>query len=219
MGFLVISAVTSAPRGAQQEHKYGISLAHLEARPTPSPLGASSSVTWPQLHGPESTPYASPLFHDIPSRRSHARPVLGYGTSHHAAFIEHFAQQAARKRISNRRAPLNVRQHAAFCQRMGNVRFLEPAWADNTKFNIAGILRGNGRRTWTASAPLCPSLTDMHAATASSPTKTPGEMLSRPRTRPWPWTSSFICARRARLRRGARHGNTSASKISYTLAP
>ncbi|KAL9035875.1 MAG: hypothetical protein Q9214_006390 [Letrouitia sp. 1 TL-2023] len=62
-------------------------------------------------------------------------------TGHHTAFIGHFAQQLVRKQRSSRRAPLNATQHVAFRQQMGNVRFLKPARADNTKFNIAGILR------------------------------------------------------------------------------
>jgi hypothetical protein len=67
---------------------------------------------------------------------------LGYGASHCTTqFIDHFAKKAAQKQRQPRRAQLTVEQHAAFRQQVGNVRFLKPAWADNTKFNIAGILQ------------------------------------------------------------------------------
>ena len=74
-----------------------------------------------------------------PIRRSRARPVLGDGISHCTTqFIDHFAKKAAQK---PRRAPFTAQQHDAFRRQVGSVRFLMPAWADNTKLNIAGILR------------------------------------------------------------------------------
>jgi hypothetical protein len=64
----------------------------------------------------------------------------GYNT-HHAHFIKEFTHKESNSRISKKPAPLSAKQRAALREELKEVRFLKPDYADNTKINIAGILR------------------------------------------------------------------------------
>ncbi len=60
---------------------------------------------------------------------------------YHADFIQCFTRREKQKGIANQPKLLTVAQHAILCDQLKEVRFLKPNFADNTKVNIAGILR------------------------------------------------------------------------------
>lgn len=101
----------------------GVSLASksLEGWPSPSLELSSSPSDLFQLCGARITTFCFVfLLSMAPTRRRHAQPVLGYGTSHCTTqFIDHFAKKAAQKQRQPRRAQLTVQRHAAFRQRVG----------------------------------------------------------------------------------------------------
>jgi hypothetical protein len=70
----------------------------------------------------------------LPTRRT------GYD-NHHTHFLNQFAYNQSHKRTSKKPAPLSAKQRAALREQLKDVRFLQPDYADNTKINIAGILR------------------------------------------------------------------------------
>jgi hypothetical protein len=61
--------------------------------------------------------------------------------SHHTHFIEQFTHKESSKRINKKPTPLSAKQRAALREQLKEVHFLKPDYADNTKINIAGILR------------------------------------------------------------------------------
>ena len=64
----------------------------------------------------------------------------GYNT-HHAHFIKEFTHKESNRHISKKPAPLSAKQRAVLREQLKEVHFLKPDYADNTKINIAGILR------------------------------------------------------------------------------
>ncbi|KAK3934128.1 hypothetical protein QBC46DRAFT_368414 [Diplogelasinospora grovesii] len=73
--------------------------------------------------------------------RASARPLLNDPQRHHADFIQRFTQQESERRIAKRPKALTAVQHAALREQLKEVHFLKPDYADNTKINIAGMLR------------------------------------------------------------------------------
>lgn len=71
---------------------------------------------------------------------SSSRRGDGY-SAHHADFVNHFTKREYKKRVQRKPRPLNAAQRAALRKQLEEVRFLKPDYADNTKINIAGILR------------------------------------------------------------------------------
>ena len=61
--------------------------------------------------------------------------------THHEDFLERFTQREKQKRVKKKPPPLNAAQRAALREQLKEVHFLKPDYADNTKINIAGILR------------------------------------------------------------------------------
>ena len=59
--------------------------------------------------------------------------------NHHADFIQRFVRDESTKK--KRPKPLTAEQSAALAKQLERVRFLNPAYSDETKINIAGILR------------------------------------------------------------------------------
>ena len=80
----------------------------------------------------------SPLFSMASSNNSHH---LDRYLSHHVDFIKQFTRQETQRRTHKRPKPLSAQQRAALRGQLKEVRFLKPDYADNTKVNIAGILR------------------------------------------------------------------------------
>jgi DNA-binding transcriptional regulator YiaG len=64
----------------------------------------------------------------------------GYST-HHTHFIDQFTHKESDRRINKKPAALSATQRAALREQLKEVHFLKPDYADNTKINIAGILR------------------------------------------------------------------------------
>jgi hypothetical protein len=65
---------------------------------------------------------------------------LGYGTDNCAdEFLRQFADDQSRRR--RQKQIFTVEQHAAFRESADLVVSIPPVWADNTKFNVAGILK------------------------------------------------------------------------------
>ena len=60
-----------------------------------------------------------------------------------AEFVRQFTakQREADERIAKQAKPLTADQRAALRKQLENVRFLQPAYADATKLNVANILR------------------------------------------------------------------------------
>jgi hypothetical protein len=73
--------------------------------------------------------------------RAPARPLPNDLKRHGADFIQRFTQQESEKRIAKRPKTLTAAQHAALREQLKDVQFLKPDYADNTKINIAGMLR------------------------------------------------------------------------------
>jgi hypothetical protein len=73
--------------------------------------------------------------------RAPSRPLANDRQRHHAYFIQGFTQRESQKRIAKRPKTLTAAQHAALREQLKESCFLKPDWADNTKINIAGILR------------------------------------------------------------------------------
>jgi hypothetical protein len=73
--------------------------------------------------------------------RTPSRPLANNRQHHHTDFIQGFTQRESQKRIAKRPKTLTAAQHAALCEPLKESFFLKPNWADNTKINIAGILR------------------------------------------------------------------------------
>jgi hypothetical protein len=73
--------------------------------------------------------------------RAPARPLPNNPQRHHADFIQRFTQQESERRIAKRPKALTAAQHAALREQLKEVHFLKPDYADNTKINIAGMLR------------------------------------------------------------------------------
>ncbi|KAH8119865.1 hypothetical protein DFH11DRAFT_1721770 [Phellopilus nigrolimitatus] len=75
------------------------------------------------------------------SRQSRPQPAhLGYGTNNCAdEFLRQFT--AAQSTKQRQKEHLTAQQHAALRDNADLVVSLRPAWADNTKFNVAGILK------------------------------------------------------------------------------
>jgi len=60
----------------------------------------------------------------------------------HRHFIERFTKREPQKRVvKKRRKELTAAQRAGLRRQLKDIRFLKPAYADNSKVNIAGILR------------------------------------------------------------------------------
>lgn len=55
-------------------------------------------------------------------------------------FVQRFTQREAQRRIAKRPKALTAAQHAALRKKLKSVH-LTPDYADNTKINIAGMLR------------------------------------------------------------------------------
>ncbi|KAJ9139029.1 hypothetical protein NKR19_g7609 [Coniochaeta hoffmannii] len=72
--------------------------------------------------------------------RAPVRP-LANPKRHYADFIQRFTQQESERRIAKRPKTLTAAQHAALREQLKDVQFLKPDYADNTKINIAGMLR------------------------------------------------------------------------------
>ncbi|KAF9784252.1 hypothetical protein IL306_007720 [Fusarium sp. DS 682] len=71
---------------------------------------------------------------------SFSRAVDGY-SNHHSDFVKRFTHQESQRRVKKKPAPLNAIQRAALREQLKGVHFLKLDYADNTKINIAGILR------------------------------------------------------------------------------
>ncbi|KAK6841024.1 hypothetical protein PG987_001884 [Apiospora arundinis] len=69
--------------------------------------------------------------------RAHSRPSL----QNPQDFLNGFLHREQQNRVSKGPRPLTVAQHAVLRKQLGGVRFLKPAWADETKINVARILR------------------------------------------------------------------------------
>ncbi len=76
------------------------------------------------------------------------RSKHGYGT-HHKDFIQRFAEQEARDRITKKKRPppLTAEQRSALRDQVRKKRFFKPRRADDTKINTTGILR-KWKRYW-----------------------------------------------------------------------
>ncbi|KAK8000474.1 FluG domain-containing protein [Apiospora arundinis] len=59
----------------------------------------------------------------------------------HQGFVNEFIHREQQNRVSKGPKPLTATQHAALRKQLQDVRFLKPAWADETKINVARILR------------------------------------------------------------------------------
>ncbi|KAK6859008.1 hypothetical protein PG995_004861 [Apiospora arundinis] len=59
----------------------------------------------------------------------------------HQGFLNEFIHREQQNRVSKGPKPLTATQHAALRKQLQEVRFLKPAWADETKINVARILR------------------------------------------------------------------------------
>ncbi|RSL81212.1 hypothetical protein CDV31_017055 [Fusarium ambrosium] len=59
----------------------------------------------------------------------------------HAAFLQRFADQEAQNREARQKPTLSIEEHAAHRAQMTSVRFIRPKYSDETKTNIAGILK------------------------------------------------------------------------------
>lgn len=60
----------------------------------------------------------------------------------HNDFIKRFTERESQKRVTKKRPKeLTAAQRAGLRRQLRDVRFLKPAYADNSKINIAGILR------------------------------------------------------------------------------
>ncbi|KAF3768192.1 hypothetical protein M406DRAFT_336858 [Cryphonectria parasitica EP155] len=70
-----------------------------------------------------------------------SQPLAKDGQHHHADFIERFTQRQTATRIAKQPETLTAAQHAALREQLKDVHFLIPEYADNTKINIAGMLR------------------------------------------------------------------------------
>ncbi|KAI0436703.1 FluG domain-containing protein [Xylaria telfairii] len=67
---------------------------------------------------------------------------LSKGRQRHAAdFIRSFTQKEAKSRTAKRPEALTAAQRAALRDQLRDAQLIQPAYADNTKINIAGILR------------------------------------------------------------------------------
>ncbi len=75
------------------------------------------------------------------SRQTRPQPAhLGYGTDNCAdGFLRQFAEAQNQKRRPKEQ--LTAQQHAAIRDNADLVVSIPPVWADNTKFNVAGILK------------------------------------------------------------------------------
>ncbi|KAB5566912.1 hypothetical protein GE09DRAFT_1056381 [Coniochaeta sp. 2T2.1] len=73
--------------------------------------------------------------------RASARLLPNDPQRHHADFIQRFTQQESERRIAKKPKALTAAQHAALREQLKEVYFLKPDYADNTKINIAGMLR------------------------------------------------------------------------------
>ena len=60
---------------------------------------------------------------------------------YNADFIRRFTQREEERRVAKRPKALMAAQRAALHEQLRNVQFLKPDYADNTKINIAGVLR------------------------------------------------------------------------------
>ncbi|KAK7967629.1 FluG domain-containing protein [Apiospora aurea] len=67
-----------------------------------------------------------------------SRPVL---QGPHQGFVNEFIHREQQNRVSKGPKSLTATQHAALRKQLQEVRFLKPAWADETKINVARILR------------------------------------------------------------------------------
>ncbi len=63
------------------------------------------------------------------------------GSRRHVDFIQQFTERESQQRITKQRKPLTATQRAALRKQLRTVRFLQPDHVDNTKINIASILR------------------------------------------------------------------------------
>ncbi|KEY73695.1 hypothetical protein S7711_09571 [Stachybotrys chartarum IBT 7711] len=70
-----------------------------------------------------------------------ARPRQDGYDNHHGDFIKQFTQQHSQKVNKKKPVPLSAAQRANLREQLKDVHFLKPDYADNTKINIAGILR------------------------------------------------------------------------------
>ncbi|OXV05933.1 hypothetical protein Egran_06299 [Elaphomyces granulatus] len=68
-------------------------------------------------------------------------PPANARQNHPTSFIQAFTKREHQKRIAKQRPKLTAEQHAALCQKLKESSLLNPDYADNTKINIAGILR------------------------------------------------------------------------------
>lgn len=64
----------------------------------------------------------------------------GYA-SHHDHFLDQFTQKQLQSRLDKKPKALSAKQRAAQRERLKEIRFLKPDYADATKANMAGILR------------------------------------------------------------------------------
>jgi hypothetical protein len=66
---------------------------------------------------------------------------LGYGSNNCAnEFLRHFTNTQNQQQQQRSKKQLTAQQHAALRENADRVVSITPAWADNTKHNIAGIL-------------------------------------------------------------------------------
>ncbi|KAL2260201.1 hypothetical protein VTK26DRAFT_5875 [Humicola hyalothermophila] len=95
---------------------------------------SGSSHADPVVDACQSSPLASAFnVFTMPARRPEKE--------RNADFIRRFTQREEERRIAKRPAALTADQRAALRKQLEGTQFLKPDYADNTKINIAGILR------------------------------------------------------------------------------